>query len=519
MQNKWKRRATSPNAAAAAPAAHSIITLCNSLLSNLTLCIQNVNSLNISTNCPKQLKKINAISALNSDIIFLSDTRLNTTTHGDCSDLERSFLYCSTNQYKFYYNSKGNSRGVGILISNKLNITVSDRYEDKEDNILGLLCDYMGSKILLVSIYGPNTNTNAHVFFNNIQACLRSFNHTGSIVGGDWNATYSTNESVHNIDIHNMAAPPSIFRSHMLCELCLQSGLSDPYRSLYPERRDFTFQPRSRRSNRSRLDFFLVSDCMIDCIKECSISTEIATELFDHKSVQLSFGKSDIKPKAKINSTIFMHPRTLDVVAALTMDTYIQHAAPGMDDWAAEKLQVGNLLSLLRNINDCELDISLNGNSNLRELNLAGLLTQLEEERGRYISTEVLNAIPLSCEDDTFFEVLVGNLKNGLISFQYIQQKISNAKVSHLSNRINRLRDDFLANHQVISELETELNRIVEDNIRKKVTQMKMFEGLSSEKPNPLFLSLAKKKNTGKLSNIKKMMGVSSTRIKRDSSS
>ena len=36
---------------------------------------------------------------------------------------------------------------------------------------------------------------------------------------------------------------------------------------------------------------------------------------------------------------------------------------------------------------------------------------------------------------------------------------------------------------------------------------MKLFEGLNSEKPSPIFLSLAKSKNSGKLSRIKNNMG------------
>ena len=36
---------------------------------------------------------------------------------------------------------------------------------------------------------------------------------------------------------------------------------------------------------------------------------------------------------------------------------------------------------------------------------------------------------------------------------------------------------------------------------------MKLFEGLNSEKQSPIFLSLAKSKNSGKLSRIKNNMG------------
>ena len=68
-----------------------------------------------------------------------------------------------------------------------------------------------------------------------------------------------------------------------------------------------------------------------------------------------------------------------------------------------------------------------------------------------------------------------------------------------LSTHINTLRGDFIINSNQISELQAELNRLVELEIRSKILNMKMFEGLHSEKPSPIFLSLARKRNTGKL--------------------
>ena len=437
----------------------------------------------------------------------MSDTRLNTSVRGECRDLLDVFLYNQNTQYNCYFNSKGNCRGVGILVSTRLNISICNTFKDEDDNILGLLCNLDGSMILLVAIYGPNKNCNSYSFFNSLSKCLVDLPHVGCVLGGDWNATYSSEDCVNNIDIHNMVAPPSIVRSRLLGDLCAQHNLSDPYRALYPERRDFTFQPRTRQNNRSRLDFFLISDCMLGSVNECTIPAEISTILFDHKSVTLRFGKSNVKPNSRINNSIFSHPRVLDLVAAVTMDTYLHHTT--VDNEAVDNMrtQVGNLFILLKEINDCELDAALNGKTHLTELTLAGLLTRLEEGRNRYILQENLNELTLSCEDDVFFEVLIGNLKNSLISFQSIIKKIDNIKVDHITSRICRLRDDFLANHQEIAELEGELNNIVEDNIKKKVLSMKLFEGLHSEKPSPLFLALSKKRNVGKLANIKKNDG------------
>jgi exonuclease III len=144
------------------------------------------------------------------------------------------------------------------LIDCDLNINILERYEDPEENILGLKLDYGGYIFWAVSIYGPNMND--FNFFDNLRR-LVSGNGTGSgsapfIIGGDWNATVCTLNSPDNIDILNMLNPPSHIRSQKIDELMQEGKLTDPFRALWPEKRDFTYIPRTGRRNRSRLDFF-----------------------------------------------------------------------------------------------------------------------------------------------------------------------------------------------------------------------------------------------------------------------
>jgi hypothetical protein len=105
---------------------------------DLTFAVQNCNSLNISTVCSKQLTKIIAITALCTDIIFLSDIRLNSDPE-HVEKIKKLFLYHSPQAYQAHFNSTQNKRGVGILISNRLNATVIKEYRDQDENILGLV--------------------------------------------------------------------------------------------------------------------------------------------------------------------------------------------------------------------------------------------------------------------------------------------------------------------------------------------------------------------------------------------
>ena len=235
------------------PAAQAVVSLA-AVLSNLSLGIQNCNSLNVSTNCPKQLKKIKAIADLNCDVIFLSDLRLN--NRDSVSDLEKIFRVSNNKQYNFIYNSSSNSRGTGILLSSNRDWQIVDTFRDEAENILGIHAFIDAHPFLFISTYGPNHNN--QLFFRDLCRCISINPDANIIIGGDWNLTYSTANTAENIDILNMLLPPSSIRPRALAEVYELHNLSDPFRSLHPERRDFTFRPKNGQPYRSRLDFFFL---------------------------------------------------------------------------------------------------------------------------------------------------------------------------------------------------------------------------------------------------------------------
>jgi hypothetical protein len=124
---------------------------------HITLAVQNCNSLNISTECDKQLTKIVAITSLCTSIIFLSDIHMGCSSeHSD--KISKMFLTNSAKKYQFIFNSSKSSRGVGMLIDNSLSFTVLSVYKCPSKNILGVRLLLDNSPILLISIYGPNDN-------------------------------------------------------------------------------------------------------------------------------------------------------------------------------------------------------------------------------------------------------------------------------------------------------------------------------------------------------------------------
>jgi hypothetical protein len=116
---------------------------------------------------------------------------------------------------------------------------------------------------------------------------------------------------------------------------------------------------------------------------------------------------------------------------------------------------------------------------------------------------DLLNDITLTCTPDSFLEVLMGNIRNTLISFQAWIKKIKSAKVTSLSRQLAHLKVNFADNEDAIFRLEDELKVIRERELVSIVKEIKLFDQLHSEKPSPVFLNLIKRKNTDDLSGIK----------------
>jgi exonuclease III len=152
------------------------------------------------------------------------------------------------------------------LIKNDLNFSVLDRWEEEEENALLLKVDIQGEIFTIGSIYGPNElNDN---FFNRVKDKLIEWGCVKTVLGGDWNCLFSTEPVQYNIDCINMANCPNARNSVTLNDISSEIGLFDPYRYLYPDRRDYSYVPKDRnKSNRSRLDFFLVSTDLLGTLR------------------------------------------------------------------------------------------------------------------------------------------------------------------------------------------------------------------------------------------------------------
>jgi exonuclease III len=471
-----------------------------------TLSCQNCNSLNISTECDKHLTKIISITSLLTNVIFLSDICMGGTAD-QCKKIEKMFLTNSCKQYNFYYNSSKNSRGVGILVDCTIQHTVHSVYKDTQENIIGLSVTINGTLLNLVSIYGPNQNDK--LFFNDLLQYITTTKGTPLIMGGDWNATYSTCPTKLNNDIYNMSCPPSTIRSGWISDICREADLLDPYRAFHPTTKEFTFVPRAGKKNRSRLDFFLINNELLSFVKSCEIAYCITNSLFDHKSISLSFLRDKTCNKLFINRTILTNPRTDDVVLAAFADTYLAHADPSQPNLVnqfvfegdpqrqlkRQRLAVGTFIRLLKEFNDLTERKMCNKENPHLDFLLAGKNTEITAQRELLWSIDRFCSLKLTCENDFFFEALASNIKSSVISFQTWVKKMENMEKSLIVSELNILRKDYGNNSDTIAALENRLKHILDTETLLKVRSMKLFSCLNDERPTPLFLSLARSSN------------------------
>jgi hypothetical protein len=123
---------------------------------NINFACQNVCSLNVSKPSKRTHEKLVAITNCGSDVIFISDTRMNSDKQiAGVNNITKKLSFMG---YSIHHNSSKNSRGVAIILSNKLVFTIIDEYRDESCNILLLKLQFATTTVTIGSIYGPNTD-------------------------------------------------------------------------------------------------------------------------------------------------------------------------------------------------------------------------------------------------------------------------------------------------------------------------------------------------------------------------
>jgi hypothetical protein len=319
------------------------------------------------------------------------------------------------------------------------------------------------------------------------------------IMGGDWNCTVSPLPPHNNLDVINMNAIPNKRHSEYLLNLCTTNNLTDPFRSKYPNRKEFTYVPSDPlKKNRSRIDFFIISNQLLNCVSDVYICPGLQSKVFDHKAVVLSFKppvrEGPIRPT--ISHAILRDP-DLDLVVALAVaDTYLASTALRHDpDFVRTHNQlltgVGQGFASLRRAGPNDIHINPGDRSEEESLTREGIIGNIREFLDNFPFARLRDGL-FNIEDDLFLEGLMNNVRNHVISHQSFMLKTAKSKRKNLLDRIKNLQNDPLQNFDELTELENFLNKALDRELRHELEKLSGFEAVNSEKITPYFLSLAK---------------------------
>jgi hypothetical protein len=89
---------------------------------------------------------------------------------------------------------------------------------------------------------------------------------------------------------------PSIYRTTKINSIAERFNLTDPFRTMFPNRKEYTYILNAAANiNRSRIDFFLISNNILHNVTESDVPIGKLSSLFDHKTILLSTRKKLLK--------------------------------------------------------------------------------------------------------------------------------------------------------------------------------------------------------------------------------
>jgi hypothetical protein len=115
------------------------------------------------------------------------------------------------------------------------------------------------------------------------------------------------------------------------------------------------------------------------------------------------------------------------------------------------------------------MELEVSGYNNVIELRIGGLNTVIKELREQLWDDATFSHLELSCDNDTFLEVLLSNVKGSVISFQTWVKKKDNVRKSMLIKKNQSLKSNYAINAEEISTNENLLNEIINKEVVAKV--------------------------------------------------
>ncbi len=226
---------------------------------NINLCIATLNVRGIREKY-KRFSISQWFKSLNIDILFLQETF--------CTDeFKEQFKYewlDSSQEIIHCCSDSNHSKGVTIIFKKGLNINIEKCLKSDNGRRLLINCKINGHDFSLVNIYAPNKVSERTQFFKRTSKWIKQNITEDStlIITGDFNSVMEardrTTGKVESCHIH--------FRN-----LLKHNSVTDVYRNKNPDLDGFTWINPANPSQRSRLDYILMSNYLNQYTKECIV--------------------------------------------------------------------------------------------------------------------------------------------------------------------------------------------------------------------------------------------------------
>ena len=294
-----------------------------------------ITSLNVKgLNVPEKRKMLlNDLRRSGTDVAYVQETHFKA---GRLPLLQNRFFPC------VYHapNQQAKSKGVSILISNRVPWCLVDKRVDPNGRFIFLKGSIGNIKVTLATIYVPNKQQDQ--FVKKILSELRDFIEGRLILGGDFNIPLDP-----RIDTSSgtSAVPCRVRRS--ILQKMHEMQVVDAWRTLHTKERDYTFFSNPHQVY-SRIDMFLIPHYLISDVTEIIIGNITWS---DHAPVSLCLSLSNLATQRKgcwrLNESLLQNPEVRDDVSK-EMIAYFQindipESDPGMI-WEAHKAVIRGIL-------------------------------------------------------------------------------------------------------------------------------------------------------------------------------
>ena len=216
-----------------------------------------------------------------------------------------------------------NSRGVCVLFNYNFSYKIHSRKNDEYGNFLALDVSIDDHRITLVSLYGQN-NDNPN-FFHQILDIYNEFENQDIIICGDFNLVQNQELDTYNyLNVNNPNAKEKIL------SIKQELNLTDPYREFHQDTKKFTWR-KTNPIKQSRLDFFLVSDTILQSITDSNILPGYRT---DHSIIYITLKFNEFQRGRglwKFNNDLLKDPTYLEIVKKCILRVKKQYCVPVYD--------------------------------------------------------------------------------------------------------------------------------------------------------------------------------------------